>query len=662
MNTPGVYTVRVEFERDGWVLDSTATTRLLVRERAILTLDGPSTVELGSGGMFTGLLTTAAGAPIRRSALKIVDASDVELDTVTTDDDGRFEYQHSSFLQTGPQSLTAMYPGAELITPSSARIAFSVLAQTSMSLEFPIIVRVADSFTLQGSLSDINGEPVQDVEVEVAGRGAQTLVTDADGKFRWETVATFDEGVAESAHESHLSVEVFFSGTDHLAPAAAAAEVAVGLPRILFEPLEPVARGDVVTLRGTVLLGNRPMAEVDLDVAEQGSVQSGAAGEFSYRYHVAGDLPLGTSDVTVTAPNLDVSASVPIEVRSAVSIVVIPVEEVRPGEMTLLEAALRDDRLAAIPEATLRSGDGAEIVTDSLGFALLELAVPDDEDASAFFVTITFDGDDQHMPLTYFTGIPLSPPAGFNWFLWVGAASGIVVLAVAVYAGRKVRYVPLPALVGRRRRTESPESDVASTLDAEALAKEEPIEFGAQVTLDVAFNKAVDLPEVWGVGEEVIVTLTAVDAEGQALVGAEIAVTVDEEEPVALVIGDDGSCTVHWTSSEPGEHTVSAAFAGDEDHLPVSELRNFRVVDFRAEIVRLYNSFLDWARASTGSALDKATPREVELMLVSSSLPVSQKSLDELISRFEEADYSEHPIARRHYEVMYRAWREVVEE
>ena len=160
-----------------------------------------------------------------------------------------------------------------------------------MSLELPTIVRDTDSYTLQGGLKDINGDPVPDVEVEVTGRDAQTLLTDADGRFSWETVATFDESVAESAHESHLAVEVFFSGTDHLAPAAAAAEVAVGVPRILLEPLEPVTRGDAVTLRGTVLLGNRPMPGVDLDVAEQGSVQSGTAGEFSYHYQVADDPP-----------------------------------------------------------------------------------------------------------------------------------------------------------------------------------------------------------------------------------------------------------------------------------------------------------------------------------------------------------------------------------
>ena len=171
LGIPGVYIVRAEFERDGWVLASTATAGLVVRERALLTLDGPSTIELGSGGMFTGLLTTAAGVSIPQSALSIVDASGADLATVTTDDDGGFEYQHSSFLQTGPQSLTAQYPGADLVLPSSARIAFSVLAQTSMSLELPAIVRDGDSFMLLGRLRDVNGDPVPDVEVEVTGGG-----------------------------------------------------------------------------------------------------------------------------------------------------------------------------------------------------------------------------------------------------------------------------------------------------------------------------------------------------------------------------------------------------------------------------------------------------------------------------------------------------------
>ena len=83
-------------------------------------------------------------------------------------------------------------------------------------------------------------------------------------------------------------------------------------------------------------------------------------------------------------------------------------------------------------------------------------------------------------------------------------------------------------------------------------------------------------------------------------------------------------------------------------------------MEFREEIVRLYNVFLDWAKERADDVTEQSTPREVEVILVSQGLPVPQKALDELISRFEEADYSEHPIARRHYEAMYRAWSAVV--
>ena len=141
----------------------------------------------------------------------------------------------------------------------------------------------------------------------------------------------------------------------------------------------------------------------------------------------------------------------------------------------------------------------------------------------------------------------------------------------------------------------------------------------------------------------------------------ELAVTVTGEDAAMLVTDDDGARALHIAADDVGEHTISVAFAGDEDHLPASLSRSYRVVEYREEIVRLYNTFLDWARARIGSDLDQATPREVELMLVTSGTRVHQRSLDELTSRFEEADYSEHPIARRHYESMYRAWRAVVE-
>ena len=278
---PGPFTVVAEFAGDGPILASAATAGVAVRETSLLVVDGPGTVELGDGGAFAGRLAKADGSPIGQSTLSVVDAAGEELATVTTDDDGAFRYEHESFFQTGPYSLSVLYPGADFIVPSSARMAFSVLAPTWLSLDAPAIVRDGEPLTVSGTLLDGNGQPVPDAEVEVVGDIPLTIVTDAGGAFSWETVAEFDESLSGSPHESPLALEVAFSGTDHLAPSAAATEVVVGLPQLLLEPLEPVARGSAVTLRGTALLGVRPAPDLELTVGGD-AVHTDAAGAFAY--------------------------------------------------------------------------------------------------------------------------------------------------------------------------------------------------------------------------------------------------------------------------------------------------------------------------------------------------------------------------------------------
>ena len=659
LDAPGPFTVRARYDGDGPILASAATARVAVREAAFLTLEGPGTIELGDGGNFFGRLTRAGDAPIGQSALSIVDVGGAEIATVTTDDDGAFQYEHESFFQTGPHSLSLLYPGADYIVPSSARIAFSVLAPTWISLDAPAIVRDGESLTVTGTLRDINGQPVPDAAVEVAGDIPLTLTTGAEGNFSWETVARFGEAVPGSPHESPLVVEVAFSGTEDLAPSSAAASVVVGVPRILLEPLEPVARGHAVTLRGTVLLGARPASDIELAVGDD-AIRSDNAGAFAYTHQVPDDAPLGTSELTVAAPGLDVSAVASLVVKSAVHMTVTPLDKVRPGELAVLEVQLLDDRGKGVRRAAMRLDDGTVLAADGLGFALLEVTVPDDEEALTLPLTFTFDGDERHMPLTYFIGVPVTP-LGFNWLLWVGAPGAVVALAAAGYAGSRMRLVPVPGFLARRRETAAVEEALGP--GEEDIEDEDAAETRAQVALAIAFDKpAADLPNVWGVGEDVGISVTVVDADGSPVAGVEVHAAVNGGEPETLVTGDDGACALRWAADETGEYHISAEFAGNEASLPASDSGSLRVVDFREEIVRLYNVFLEWASDRTNTPLDQMTPREIELLLVSRGLPVPQKALDELISRFEEADYSEHLIARRHYESMYRAWRAVVEE
>ena len=182
--------------------------------------------------------------------------------------------------------------------------------------------------------------------------------------------------------------------------------------------------------------------------------------------------------------------------------------------------------------------------------------------------------------------------------------------------------------------------------------------------LEVSFVKpAEDLPEIWGVGEEVNVTLGLLDDVGRGLKGRSIRVVIgDTGEMEELVTDDDGRCESVWRGAELGVYQVEAEFMGDEGHLPSEGGGQFEVVEFRDDIVKRYNLFLAGMRQKVSGISGKATPREVETVVVASGLPVDQRALEELIARFEEADYSEHDIGRRQFEAAYRAWRRLGEE
>ena len=660
LDGPGAVAVRAEFSGDGFVLGSQAATSTAVQQTVLLTVEGPSQIDQGQGGVFAGRLTTSALEPIGQAPLTVLDADGDQLATIPTSEDGTFEYEHPAFDLTGPHSLTFQFPGGDFISPNSARTAFTVLAPTSLAVDAPDVVRHGETYTLTGVLLHIDGSPVADATVEVNTGVSQPLVTDAGGAFSWEGVATIDPRAPADAVETTLELAVAFAGTDHLAPSAAAAEVVVGVPRIVMEPTDPVARGSEIDLRGTVLLGNRPFPGVELSVDGMIVAQSGESGAFIHSYFVGEEAPLQTREVVIAADNLDIGATTAFAVKSAVSMIVAPLDKVRPGRPVVLEARLRDDKGEGIPWATLLTSHGAEVVTDGSGAALLELEVADDEDLTAVPLTFTFDGNDRLMPLTYFIGVPVTP-VGFNWLLWVGTPSLIALLAAAGYAGQRMKVVPLPHFVRRRVVEEAPPSDAAAAEDADVIVEETPVETRLSTTLGMEFDKiSQDLPNVWGVGEEVNLRIALTDDEGRAIADAAITITVDGSD-TQLATGKDGGCMLQRTGTETRDYAVSATYAGDDDYLPAEGVQSFRVVDFREEIVRLYNTFLVWAGDMTGSALDQATPREVELLLVSRGVPVAQKSLDELISRFEEADYSEHPIGRRHYESMFRAWHAVVE-
>ena len=661
--TAGEFPVSVRFRGEGSVLASSATARSEALHVVALTLEGPLRLEQGKGATFTGRVASETFSPAGQVELAVRSAADEHLVAVNVGEGGTFEYQHPSFGSTGQHTLTGHFAGGEFVEPASAEFVFEVLALTVMTLDGPTIVRDGEDFQLTGTLRESGGRPVPNAAVQVLGGEPLSLTTDAEGRFAWAAEAAFDESSAHDPNESALSIEVVFEDTDQLASSRAALDVPVGLPRIVVEPLEPMARGGEATLRGTVLLGTYPVPGAELTAGSGVAFETNDVGTFTHPYPVPGDEPLGTTEVVLTAPAFDASVTASLVVKSAANLIVTPVDSVSPGSTTLIQAALLDDTGTGIPQATVRSSQGVEAVTDEFGIASLELTVPEQEELQGAAVVFTYTGDELHTPLTvpYFWEGAITP-AGFNWILWLGAPGLITLAVVAAYVGRRSNLVPVPA---RKRWRGAPAEPVPTAPEPADEGEEVEEAAGPEpqpVQLRIEFQKAAaDLADVWEVGEEVSIALTVTDEEERAIAGAIVNVSVGEDASSQLaIVGSDRAFTFSWSGTEPGEYPVSVDFGGDDEYLPSSESRSFRIVDFREEIVRLYNVFLDWAKERAEGITEQSTPREVEVLLVSQGLPIAQKALDELISRFEEADYSEHPIARRHYEAMYRAWSAVV--
>ncbi len=658
----GEYTVSAEFRRDGPLLASNGSALLASQHLVVLTIDGPGRIGRGQGATFEGKLESETFAPTGSLELTLEDSSGLETTSISTDENGRFAHTQSSFSKTGLHFLTGHYPGEQYIGSSTAGITFYVYAPTMLTLESPKVVRDGEAFGLAGTLVQDEGQPVPNVEIQVTGAESRTVVTDADGKFSWETSASLDQTLTDDVVESELFFEVAFAGTDHLGPSASNSSTLVGLPRIVVEAMEPIARGETATLRGTVLLGNSPIAGVQVGIGQEVSQESDEAGAFIVDYPIPSDTPVGTWEIAVSAPDIEASFSVGIEVRSAPSMRFDPSDLPAPEYTTLLVATLLDDTGAGISGAALRSDQGVEAVTDDLGMAVIEVMTPETKEAVIVPVVVTFDGDERNLPISESFALAIPAVSGFNWLLWVGLPGMITLIAASVFAGRKLRTVNIPVPIRRRGATSVPAPDVPVSIPGLESEEGEEVEKPRATVLEVAFSKAgSDMDDVWGPGEDVSATITLRDEDGEPISAASVDVSIAGLGTFSQLTTDDsGACSDSWTGGELGDFRVVVVYEGDEGYLPTSTSAVFRIVDFREEIVRLYNLFLDWVTERTASVTEQSTPREIEVILVSEGARLDQKSLDELISRFEEADYSEHPIARRHYDAMHRAWREIV--
>ena len=622
-------------------------------------MSGPSHVVLGDTALIEGrLIGLRTGEPLAGVPVTL-EGIGSGLTSQITAQDGTFQVR-PVFTIGGAATVSATYDAPGVFWPSTAVVSVKVQEPASLTISGPDFLVATDPYTLSGVLTGPDGSPIPNatVHLQVADQAAADVVTDANGRLRWES---------RLDGEGALTVGALFDGDDLFSSARAATVVSVGPAVLTVEPVGRVGRGTEVVLQGDLQVGGLRLDDVEVGVSggpgAAASTRTDSQGRFELRYAIPGGVPLGTQTLTVEAAQFDAASDVPLDVAAPATLTVLAAGDVKPGKDIKVQAHLADDTGAPVAGVDVQ-GDGAPpATTDDSGVAELVFPAPEgvDPDADSIPVTVSFAGDADRLPAQTSVRLRVTPTS-FTWLLWlllpvVGAIAG----AGGVLQWRRMRpqvqVVHAPAVAPV---TPVASQEAGATQDAAAVDHAEPVSRQAvPTTLAVSVVKpAPDLPDVWGVGEEVGIEGVLGAADGAALTGKAVGVAVSNSDWSSTETTDDkGAFVGTWTAGEPATYTVDARFEGDEEYAPSVAQREVRVVEFRAEIIRLYNEFLAWAREQDQGITSQATPREVEARLAQEGVVSDSRSLQQAISMFEEAAYSEHEVGRRQYETMFRASR-----
>jgi hypothetical protein len=235
---------------------------------------------------------------------------------------------------------------------------------------------------------------------------------------------------------------------------------------------------------------------------------------------------------------------------------------------------------------------------------------------------------------------------GSEWFLPATATGSVSVVQAQLSLPSATLIAVLAAagagglLVLKKRQGEKAEGVVA-----------EPSRVVQTNGLSISFpGIEASLPNVWGVDEELEVCVRLTSSGGSPVAGGSVELTLPEGVK-HLSTDDGGESSVKTIILEKGDYEVSAKhLQGDR-----KASQFLRVVDYREEVVSLFNKKFREARERFKSLRDNHTARELMEYLKRETPEAAHQSLEDMVFLFEEASYSLHPVQRGVYVRFYKA-------
>ena len=502
--------------------------------------------------------------------------------------------------------------------------------------------------SIHGHLSLDNGTKLVNtpIQIVVTSRADPSRMwqfqnlTLGDGSFRIRTA--FDA-------PGFFDINATFLGNEYMmrSTMSSIATLRLELPSIQIISESAVARGESFEIAGTVQFRNIGVwgerVYLGFDNRPLTVVETGDNGSFTWSFPVSYDTELGLHDYAVSVKNGNVSVVHEVTVKARTELKLEIVDAAEGDIFVLFSASLSDDRGIPIEGARITLDNrNLSWETDENGNVTLFLSNFKLWPNGSRFAA-TFHGSELYLPASAYEEIAFEPLSGLYFLVPLICPMLVAIFLACSKQLQEIRQVAV--------------QPVAAQVSTDTTKIVEPEDYEVQPLRIVLPDIDGPLPNVWGVNDRLrIKIIPDINVlRGKESLGLEV--LVDEESTASAELTPGGSVQLSYVFVRKGEHAVRAILRRSWQQPWDTEIRII-VVDYREEMIRLYNSLLEKLEGRGVKSPGLMTGREIERAML--SLPNSNPEvLNKITALFEKAEYSNHPIARRDYETMYMSMKEL---
>jgi transglutaminase-like putative cysteine protease len=564
-------------------------------------------------------------------------------------------------VQVGEYQVVANTEGDTQYSGSWSDPQIMIMAETSISMAFPSEVILGRTFTIGGTLEEtLSNQPVTDepLLLTLEGETPYSLVTDNSGSFNLTLAPVWTPG--------NYTIYANFDGSETYLNSSMSGTLRILGITILPTTNTTLIRSQSVSLTARVFAGDLPVNNEPLTLSASDQIIGGNAtdslGYFDLNFPVwnsspFGDQPLGPITIEYDAPNYpEVSARQNATIVAKTSLTCNASQMLKPADTLNITVSLNDDQeqpMENMPiklECVFNKHDSSTLmgVTASDGkAAYTDIVIPSGTSSNLTY-TVSFPGNAYYLPSAYYGSVKV-----------FSTSSPINVLLIIFGAVLPASLTILSAVIWKKKKASKSNVEQSAPLVSEVPPIVVPaLPSKEKAQLHVRFPQISDpFPNVWGVKEPLTIEI---ELEGidEPVSPEDFSLRIDDEREISLK-ASGGTFLSNCVFDVKGIHRLKAKFFGNSDFEEVISEVEVKIVDYREEIVDLFNSFFKSAKTKFQGVREEMTPRELQTTLVNQIDASKQEPLETAVSVFEVADYSLHEMARRDYERIYIALKKL---